>query len=78
MTNIYSEVMEIVRQEKTEIGAQAYEVLDREGICNIVKSDGVFWFEYYVSGNDCPQKIYDYLVKLIKRKMKLDYLYEIK
>lgn len=75
--NLYPDVMALLRKEKTKISKKAYEVLNREGIAGIVSSEyGNFWFESYTYGNDCPQYVYDYLIKFIKRKLKLKYLYD--
>lgn len=77
MKSIYYEVVEMVRKENTKIGKKALEVLDSEDIKNIVKKDNVFWFEEYQDGNRCSQQVLQYLISFIKRKMKLNYLYEV-
>lgn len=75
LKNIYPEVWEIVENEKTKISKKAYDVLDKGGIAGIVSYYNVFWFESYQFGNDCPNYIYNYLIKLIERKLHLKYAY---
>ena len=77
MKSIYNQVMELVESEKTNISKRAFEILNGEGIADIVEHDGIFWFESYVIGNDCPGVIHNYLKQFIKRKMGLNYLYDI-
>ena len=77
MKSIYNEVLEMVSKERTKIGKEATEVLQSESICGIVKKDNVFWFESYTTGNNCNEKIHKYLINIIKRKMNLNYLYEV-
>ena len=74
MKSIYNEVMNLLENETTKISKKAFDVLNKEGIADIVEKDGVFWFESYSSGNDCPDYIYKYLIRFIKRKIKLEYL----
>lgn len=76
MENIYGDVMNLLKKETTKISKKAFDILNRELIAGIVKSDNTFWFESYTYGNDCPTYIYDYLVKFIKRKLHLNYLYD--
>ena len=76
MVSIYSEVINLLKNEKTKISKKALEILDKEGIANITKKNNCFWFESYYMGNDCPNYIYDYLTRFIKRKLNLKYLYE--
>ena len=77
MKSIYSEVMSMIENETTKISEKAFEVLNKEGIANIIiNENNVFWFESYSCGNNCPQNIYDYLKKFIKRKFNAKYLYE--
>lgn len=76
MNSIYYKVMCLVENETTKISQKAYDVLDAEGIADIIEKDGVFWFESYIQGNNCPDYIYDYLIKFVKRKLKLKYLYD--
>lgn len=77
MNSIYYKVMCLVENETTKISQKAFDILNAEGIADIIESNhGTFWFEYYILGNDCPQYIYDYLIKFIKRKLKLKYLYD--
>ena len=75
MNSIYSKVMNLLENETTKISKKAYDVLNAEGIADIVKCNNKFWFESYCIGNDCPDYIYDYLIKFIKRKFCLEYLY---
>lgn len=77
MVSICSEVMNLLEKETTKISSKAYEVLNREGIADIVKNDNRFWFESYTIGNDCPNYIYDYLGRFIERKLGLKYLYNV-
>ena len=77
MKSIYNDVMKALKEEETKIAQKAFNVLDDERIAGIVEKDGVFWFEAYQSGNDCPQYIYEYLIKFIKRKFGIKYLSEI-
>lgn len=74
MKSIYNDVMEILKEEKSKIAKKALDVLNTEGIAGIVEYNGTFWFESYQYGNDCPNYIYKYLIKIIKRKLKLKYL----
>lgn len=77
MKSIYNEVMKFVEAENTNIGKRAFEILNSEGIADIVEQNGTFWFESYVRGNDCPGAVHNYLKQFIKRKMGLTYLYDI-
>ena len=76
MNSIYHKVMSLLESETTKISQKAYDVLDAEGIADIIEKDGVFWFESYTQGNNCSDYIYDYLIKFVKRKLKLKYLYD--
>lgn len=76
MKSIYRIVMELLKNETTKISQKAYEILNKAGIANIIEYNNVFWFESYSFGNECPNYIYDYLIKFIKRKMSLNYLYD--
>lgn len=75
MNSIYNKVMNLLKNEKTKISNKAYDVLNREGIADIVQKNNVFWFESYIIGNNCPDYIYEYLIRFIKRKLCLEYLY---
>ena len=75
MNSIYNRVMELLKSETTKISKKALYVLEGEGIANIVQKNGSFWFESYCMGNDCPNYIYDYLIKFIERNLSLKYLY---
>lgn len=75
--SIYMKVYDMVSNEKTKIGARAFDVLDREGIADIICRDGVFWFEHYQIGNDCPNAVYDYLIRFIKRNFGVKYIGEL-
>ena len=77
MKNIYNDVMEMLKEEKSKISKKAFGILDEERIAGIIENDGIFWFEGYQYGNDCPKYIYEYLIKFIKRKFNLKYLGEI-
>ena len=76
MKNIYNDVMEMLKEEKSKISKKAFDILDEERIAGIIEKDGAFWFEGYQYG-DCPKYIYEYLIKFIKRKFNLKYLGEI-
>ena len=76
MKSIYNEVLHMLQFEDTKIGQRALHILDTESIADIIKKDNTFWFESYVNGNNCPQYIYDYLKKFIKRKFEFNYLYD--
>ena len=65
-----------LQDETTKISKKAFDVLDREGVADIITNGTVFYFEHYARGNDCPRYIYDYLKKFIQRKYKLIYLYD--
>lgn len=76
MKSIYDEVFAMLEKENTKIGQKAFDVLNRCGIAGIITNGRVFWFEEWSIGNDCPQVVYDYLKRFIKRKFDLKYLYE--
>lgn len=77
MKSIYSEVMSMIENETTKISKKAFNVLNREGIADIIiNENNMFWFESYSYGNDCSQVVYDYLKRFIKRKFNVKYLYE--
>lgn len=76
MVSIYNEVMNLLGKEETKVSEKAFNVLNKEGIADIVKKNGMFCFEVYVGDNDCPKHIHEYLVKFIERKLKLKYLYK--
>ena len=78
MTSIYEKVFYLLEKETTKISRKAFDILSQESIADIVESDKVFWFESYSYGNACPNYIYDYLVRFIKKKLGLKYLYELK
>lgn len=63
----------------TKIAKKVYNVLDKDGIAGIVADERnkVFWFEFYTTGNNCPQYVYDWLKKYIKREYGFDYLYDV-
>ena len=77
MKSIYNDVFRLVEAEKSAISKKAFNVLNAEGIADITENNGVFWFESYSSGNDCPGAVHNYLKQFIKRKMGLKYLYDI-
>lgn len=77
MKSIYQNVMDLLEKEKTKVSKKTLEVLNREGIAGIVSKNGMFWFESYSRGNNCPKYIYNYLIKFITRKMKLTYLHSV-
>lgn len=63
-----------LQYESTRIGQKAFDVLDRQDIAGIITDGKYFWFESW--DNDCPQSVYDYLKRYIKRKYGLEYLYD--
>ena len=75
MKTIYDIVKNLLEKETTKISKKALDILDREEIANIVEYNNKFWFESYSFGNNCPNYIYKYLIKFIKRKLHLEYLY---
>ena len=75
--SIYMNVYDMVSNEKTKIGARAFDVLNREGIADIICCNDVFWFEHYQIGNDCPNAVYDYLIRFIKRNFCVKYIGEL-
>lgn len=75
--SIYEDVYNMLKDEKTKIAKKAFDILNKEGIAGIIESDGVFWFEYYSMGNSCPEQVYNYLVRFIKKNFNLKYLYEL-
>lgn len=77
MRSMIEQLYADLQDEKFKIAQKALDVLNREGIAGIVTDGTVFWFESYVRGNDCPKYIYDYLKKYIRRKYKLQYLYDV-
>ena len=77
MRSIYNEVFRLVEAEKTNISKKAFDVLNAEGIADIVENNGVFWFESYQIGNRCSRDVYNYLMRFIKRKMGFIYLYDL-
>ena len=75
--SIFNKVYEVLKAEKTKIGQRAFNTLDREDIADIRENNGIFYFEFYASGNNCSNSVHDYLVKFIKRKFGFKYLYEM-
>lgn len=76
MKSIYGKVFELLENKNTKIAKKAFDILNEEGIANIIEDNGVFWFETYSFGNSCPNYIYEYLIRFIKRKLTLRYLYD--
>lgn len=74
--SMYGKLYDDLQAEKTKIAKKAFDVLDREGIAGIITTGKIFWFESYIRGNDCPQCVYDYLKRYIKRKYGYKYLYD--
>ena len=68
---------------KTKIGvlhgykqyANAWNMLDREGIADVIQDGNTFWFEFYQYG-DYRQSELDSLKKYIKKHKGLKYLYD--
>lgn len=75
-TNLIPRLYNDLQKEKTKIAVKAFDVLNGEGIAGIIEKDGVFWFEYYNRGNDCPDCVYFFLVRYIKKKYGLRYLFD--
>lgn len=74
--SIICDVYDDLKSETTKISQKAFDVLNREDIANIIANGKYFWFEFYSMGNNCPQYIYDYLKRFIKRKYGYTYLYD--
>lgn len=77
MRSMIEQLYADLQDEKFKIARKAWDVLDREGIADIMTDGKVFWFESYVRGNGCPKYIHEYLKKYIRRKYKLQYLYDV-
>ena len=77
--DITSELYNKLEHLTTKIGQKVFNVLDREGIPAIIADTkrGVFWFEYYTSGNGCPNYAYKWLKAFINREYGYKYLYDI-
>ena len=52
----------------TKIAKSVFDVLDREGIADIILDDKTFWFESYINGNNWTNKQHDWLVKYLENK----------
>lgn len=77
--NIEYEIFEKLENATTKIAQKVFDVLNREGIAGIIADtrNNVFWFEYYSSGNNCPEYVYQWLKKYIKREYGYNYLYDV-
>lgn len=71
-------IYEKLKRSTTKISQKVFNVLNREGIADIIADpiSKIFWFEEYTRGNNCPQYIYAWLKKFIKREYGYDYLYD--
>lgn len=76
MKNIYSELYNYYKEEKSKIGKRVFNVLNREGIAGIILDNNVFWFESYSIGNSCPKVVYEH-IKNYLRKQGYTYLHDI-
>lgn len=76
--SLVPELYEKLKKATTKSAQKAFNVLDREGIANIVidTKSNIFWFESYTMGNNCPNYIYEWLIKYIKREYGFKYLYD--
>lgn len=74
--SIYGELFDYYKNTKTEIGQKVFDILNREAIANIIQCENVFWFEFYINGNDCAENIYEHIKRYLK-KQGLTYLYDI-
>lgn len=77
MKHLEYEIFEKLENATTKIAQKVFDVLNREGIAGIIVKDNVFWFEHYLSGNNCPAYVYEWLKKYIKREYGYVYLYDI-
>lgn len=74
---LLDEVFADLQKEKTKIAKKAFDILNHDGIAGIDTKGSIFWFEYWARCNDCPQYVYDYLKRFIRRKYGLTYLYDV-
>lgn len=65
--SIYKELYEYYKNQDTKISQKVFDVLDREGIPDIILYGDTFWFELYSYGNDCPQIVYDHIKKTLNK-----------
>jgi hypothetical protein len=52
----------------TKIAKSVYDVLNREGIADIILDNNTFWFESYQIGNDWTEKERQWLIKYLTNK----------
>jgi len=74
--SIYNELFDYYSFQNTKIGQKVFNVLNKEGIADIVLDNNVFWFEVYPFGNDCSETVYNHIKKLLKKRGHI-YLYDI-
>jgi hypothetical protein len=68
---IYDELKAKIEHDKkynTKIAKSVFEVLDKEGIADIILDNNTFWFESYTTGNDWTNKEYKWLVNYLSDK----------
>ena len=75
MKSISNELYKHYEQQQTKIGQKVFDVLNREGIADIILDDNIFWFEFYSRGNDCPEYVYNHIKSHLK-KQGYTYLYD--
>ena len=77
--NIEYEIFEKLENATTKIAQKVFDILNREGIAGIIADtrNNVFRFEQYSSGNNCPEYVYQWLKKYIKREYGYNYLYDV-
>lgn len=75
---VYDELkakIEHLPKYNTKIAKSVFDVLDREGIGDIILDNNIFWFESHLTGNDWNEKQRQWLIKYLNNKG-YRYLYE--
>ena len=68
---IYDELkakIEHLPKYQTKIARSVFDVLDREGVADIILDGDTFWFESYSTGNTWNNAQYEWLVKYLQNK----------
>ena len=76
MKSIYGELFNHYKNQKTKIGQKVFDVLNREGIKNVIVDGNIFWFEFYTYGNNCPEYVYNHIKKHLE-KQGYTYLFDL-